>query len=158
MAEGVIPAVTCGLARRSTRNRSCWMSWTLGTKRQSRIGSLGQLLREPPRSICSQLSLHCSRGCVTETRSAHPRSLRQNRRAWLHLWCAASALLPHQRPPILLARRQLPYTRTRLRNRAKSATGKTLAFALANAPVQFRSDLQVLQLRRPLHLLRRHPV
>jgi hypothetical protein len=30
------------------------MSWTPGTKRQSRIGSLGQLLREPPGSICSR--------------------------------------------------------------------------------------------------------
>jgi hypothetical protein len=50
MVEGVIPAVTCGLARQSTRNRSCWMSWTPGTKRQSRIGSLGQLLRKPPGS------------------------------------------------------------------------------------------------------------
>jgi hypothetical protein len=54
MAEWIIPVVICGLARRSTRNRSCWMSWIPGTKRQSRIGLLGQLLREPPGSICSR--------------------------------------------------------------------------------------------------------
>jgi hypothetical protein len=56
----------------------------------------------PPRTSgfsCSRLSLHCSRTCAAETRSAHPRSLLQDRRAWLHLRCAASALLPHQRPP-----------------------------------------------------------
>jgi hypothetical protein len=29
------------------------MSWIPGTKRQSWMGSLGQLLREPPGSICS---------------------------------------------------------------------------------------------------------
>jgi hypothetical protein len=44
MAERIIPTVICGLARRSTRNRSCWMSWIPWTKRQSQIGSLGQLL------------------------------------------------------------------------------------------------------------------
>jgi hypothetical protein len=42
-------------------------------------------------------------------------------------------------------------SRTRLLNRVESATDKTLPLALANTPVQFRSDLRVLQLRRPLH-------
>jgi hypothetical protein len=56
----------------------------------------------------------------------------------------------------LLARGLLPCTRTRLRNRAKPATGRTLPLAPVDAPVRFRPDLRVLQLRRPLHLLRRH--
>jgi hypothetical protein len=56
----------------------------------------------------------------------------------------------------LLARGLLPCTRTRLQNRAEPATGRTLPLAPADAPVQFRPDLWVLQLRRPLHLLRRH--
>jgi hypothetical protein len=51
MAERIIPTVICGLARRSTRNRSCWMSWIPGTKRQSQIGSLGQLLLPTCRAI-----------------------------------------------------------------------------------------------------------
>jgi hypothetical protein len=49
----------------------------------------------PPRTS----GFSCSRMCATETRRAHPRSFLQDCRAWLHLWCAASALLPHQRPP-----------------------------------------------------------
>jgi hypothetical protein len=56
----------------------------------------------------------------------------------------------------LLARGLLPRPRTRLRNRAEPATGRTLPLASADVPVQFRPDLRVLQLRRPLHLLRRH--
>jgi hypothetical protein len=51
----------------------------------------------------------------------------------------------------LLVRGLLPCMRTRLRNRAEPATGKTLPLAIANAPIQFRSDLRVLQLRRPFH-------
>jgi hypothetical protein len=51
---------------------------------------------------CSRLSLHCSRACAAETRSAHSRSLLHDCRARLHLRCAAFALLPHQRPPICL--------------------------------------------------------
>jgi hypothetical protein len=51
---------------------------------------------------CSRLSLHCSRACAAETRSAHSCSLLQDCRARLHLRCAAFALLPHQRPPIWL--------------------------------------------------------
>jgi hypothetical protein len=35
MAEGIIPTVTCGLARRSMRNRSCWM---FGDLRKKPIG------------------------------------------------------------------------------------------------------------------------
>jgi hypothetical protein len=46
--------MTHSLARRSTRNRSCWMSWTPGTRRWSRMGSLGQFLRESPGSIRSR--------------------------------------------------------------------------------------------------------
>jgi hypothetical protein len=53
----------------------------------------------------------------------------------------------------LLVRGLLRCMRTRLRNRAEPATGKTLSLAIANAPIQFRSDLRVLQLRRPFHLL-----
>jgi hypothetical protein len=44
---------------------------------------------------CSQLSLHCSRVCAAETRSAHPCSLRQDRRSWLHLRHAVLVLLSH---------------------------------------------------------------
>jgi hypothetical protein len=36
------------------------MSWIPGMKRQSRIGSLGQLLREPPGLLAHGLSLLCS--------------------------------------------------------------------------------------------------
>jgi hypothetical protein len=43
-------------------------------------------------------------------------------------------------------------------SRVEPATGRTLPLALANAPVQFRSVLWVLQLRRSLHVLRRPPV
>jgi hypothetical protein len=53
----------------------------------------------PPRtsrSSCLRLILLCSRACAAETRSAHSRSFLQNRRAWLHLLCAAPALLSHQ--------------------------------------------------------------
>jgi hypothetical protein len=74
MAEGIIPAVICGFARRSTRDRSCWMSWTLGTRRQSRIGSLYQILREPQGPPAHGLRLHCPCACAAETWSAHPRS------------------------------------------------------------------------------------
>jgi hypothetical protein len=56
----------------------------------------------------------------------------------------------------LLARGLLPCTRTHLRNRAEPAAGRTLPLTPADTPVQFRPDLRVLQLRRPLHLLRRH--
>jgi hypothetical protein len=38
----------------------------------------------------------CSRTCATETQPAHPRSFLQDCCAWLHFWCAASALRPHQ--------------------------------------------------------------
>jgi hypothetical protein len=48
---------------------------------------------------CSRLSLLCSRTCATETRPAQSHSFLQDCRAWLHPWCAASALLPHQQPP-----------------------------------------------------------
>jgi hypothetical protein len=74
MAERVIPAVTCGLARRSTRNRSCWVSWTPGTRRQSRIDSLCQIQREPQGPPTHGLSLYCPCVCAAETRSAHPHS------------------------------------------------------------------------------------
>jgi hypothetical protein len=53
----------------------------------------------------------------------------------------------------LLVRGLLPCMRTHLRNRAEPATGKTLPLAITNAPIQFCSDLRVLQLRRPFHLL-----
>jgi hypothetical protein len=84
----------------------------------------------PPRTSgfpCSRLSLHCSRACATETRSAHPRSLRQDHRhAWSHLLrCFCSALTPLAFN--LLARGLLSCTRTRLRNRAESATANTSA-------------------------------
>jgi hypothetical protein len=69
--------------------------WTYGTRRWSRIGSLCQLLREPQGFPAHGLSLHCSRACATETRSAHPRSLLQDRRAWSHLLRAVPILLSH---------------------------------------------------------------
>jgi hypothetical protein len=55
----------------------------------------------PPRTLgfsCSELNLHCSRACAAETRSAHPRSLLQDRRAWLHLWRTVPVLLSHHWP------------------------------------------------------------
>jgi hypothetical protein len=45
-----------------------------GTRRWSRIDSLGQLLRELQGSPAHRLSLHCPCACAAETRSAHPRS------------------------------------------------------------------------------------
>jgi hypothetical protein len=63
---------------------------------------------------------------------------------------------PASMTPSLHARGRLPCIRTRLRNRAEPATGRTLLLVLADTPVQFRSDLRVLQLRRPFHLLRHH--
>jgi hypothetical protein len=87
------------LLGRSVRNRSCWMPRTYGRSRQGRIGSLRRLLCEPQGPPVHGISLHCSCACAAETRSAHLRSLLQDRCAWLHLRCAASALLPHQRPP-----------------------------------------------------------
>jgi hypothetical protein len=60
---------------------------------------LSRLLREPQGFPAHGLNFLCSRTCATETHLAHPRSFLQDCRAWLHLWCAASALLPHQRPP-----------------------------------------------------------
>jgi hypothetical protein len=71
------------------------MLWTHGTRRWSRIGSLCHLLREPQGFPAHRLSLHCLRACAVETRSAHSRSLLQDRRAWSHLRCAASALRSH---------------------------------------------------------------
>jgi hypothetical protein len=44
---------------------------------------------------CSRLSLHCSRACAAETRSAHPRSLLQDRRARSHLLRVVPVLLSH---------------------------------------------------------------
>jgi hypothetical protein len=73
MVEGVISVVTCGLAWRLTRNKSCWMSWIPGTKRQSRIGSLGQLLREPPRSNCSRVKLSFAYSRVPLKHGRHTR-------------------------------------------------------------------------------------
>jgi hypothetical protein len=55
----------------------------------------------PPRTSgfpCSRLSLHCSRACAAETRSAHPRSLLQDHRAWSHLLRAVPVLLSHHWP------------------------------------------------------------
>jgi hypothetical protein len=88
------------------------MSWAPGTKRQSRIGSLGQLRREPPGSICSRAKP-----------SFAPASLALN----------------------LFARSLLLCIRTCLRNRAEPATSKILPFALANVPIQSRSDLHMDQ-------------
>jgi hypothetical protein len=56
--------------------------------------------------------------------------------------CSHSASIPTA--PNLLARGLLLSIRTRLRKRTELATGKTLPFALANEPVQFRSDLRIL--------------
>jgi hypothetical protein len=44
------------------------------------------------------LNFFCSRTCATETRSAHPRSLLQGYRAWLHLLRAVPVLLSHHWP------------------------------------------------------------
>jgi hypothetical protein len=88
------------------------MSWAPGTKRQSRIGSLGQLRREPPGSICSRAKP-----------SFAPASLALN----------------------LFARSLLLCIRTCLRNRAEPATSKIFPFALANVPIQSRSDLHMDQ-------------
>jgi hypothetical protein len=73
-----------------------------GTRRWSRMGSLYRLLREPQGPPAHGLNLHCSHACAAETWPAHSHSFLQDRRVWLHLRCAASALLPHQRPPICL--------------------------------------------------------
>jgi hypothetical protein len=83
------------LLGRSARNRSCWMSWTYGTRRWSRIGSLCHLLREPHGFPVHGLSLLCSRVCAAEIGSAHPRSLLQDRRARSHLLRAVPVLLSH---------------------------------------------------------------
>jgi hypothetical protein len=48
--------------------------------------------------FCTRLSLLCSRTCAAEAWPAHPRSFLQERRAWSHLRCAASALLSHHWP------------------------------------------------------------
>jgi hypothetical protein len=56
-----------------------------------RIGSLRRLLREPQGHPAHGLSLLCSRACAAETRSAHPRSLLQDHRAWSHLLRATPA-------------------------------------------------------------------
>jgi hypothetical protein len=50
------------------------MSWIPRTKRQSQIGSLCQIHREPQGPPAHELSLHCPCACAVETRSAHPRS------------------------------------------------------------------------------------
>jgi hypothetical protein len=73
MAEGIIPAVICDLARRSTRSRSCWMSWIPGAKRQSRIGLLGQLLREPSGSNCSRAKSPFAHARVPQIHGRHTR-------------------------------------------------------------------------------------
>jgi hypothetical protein len=86
------------LLGRSTRNRSCWTSWTYGRKRWSWMGSLCRLLREPQGPSVHGLSLLCSCTCAAETRSAHPRSLLQDRRAWPQPLCTAPVLLPHHWP------------------------------------------------------------
>jgi hypothetical protein len=55
----------------------------------------------PPRTSgfsCSRLSLHCSRACAAETRSAHPHSLLQDRRGRSHLLRAIPVLLSHHWP------------------------------------------------------------
>jgi hypothetical protein len=86
------------LLGRLTRDRSCWTSWTYGRRQWSRIGSLCQLLREPQGFPAHGLSLLCSRACAAETRSAHPRSLLQDRHAWSHLLRAVPVLLSHHWP------------------------------------------------------------
>jgi hypothetical protein len=63
-------AVGCAI----NEGRGCWTSWTPGTRRWSRIDSLGQLLREFQGSFTHRLSLHCPCACAAETRSAHPRN------------------------------------------------------------------------------------
>jgi hypothetical protein len=68
-------------------------------RQKSWIGLLCPLLCEPQGFPAHGLNFFCSRTCATKTRPAHPCSFLQDCRAWLHLWCAASALLPHQRPP-----------------------------------------------------------
>jgi hypothetical protein len=86
-----------------------------GTRRWSRTGSLCQLLREPQSFPAHRLSLLRSRACAAETRSAHPRSLLQDRHAWSHLLrCFCFALTPLALN--LLAHGRLPCTRSRLRN------------------------------------------
>jgi hypothetical protein len=102
LVEVIIPAVICGLARRSTRKRCCWMSWTYRTRRWSRISSLCRFLREPQGFPTYGPNLLCSRTCAAEAWPAHPRSLLHDRRARLHLRCTTSVLFLHQRPPICL--------------------------------------------------------
>jgi hypothetical protein len=86
------------LLGRSTRNRSCWTSWTYATKRWGRMGSRCRLLREPQGPPAHGLSLLCSRACAAETWPAHPRILLQDRRAWSHLLRAILVLLSHHWP------------------------------------------------------------
>jgi hypothetical protein len=83
---------------RSTRGRNCWTSWTPGTRRWSRIGSLSRLLREPQGFPAHGPSLLCSRRCIAETHPACPRSYLQGCRAWSHFLCAAPVLPPYPWP------------------------------------------------------------
>jgi hypothetical protein len=100
MAEEVIPAVICGLAWRSTRNRSCWMSWTPETRRWSRMGSLGQLLREPLGSIRSRAKP-----------SFAPASLALNLFARSLLLCIRTCLRERTKPAVSPASRVGPASR-----------------------------------------------
>jgi hypothetical protein len=93
-----LPRGVVVLLGRSMRNRSCWTSWTYGRRQWSRMGSLRRLLREPQGPPAHGLSLLCSRACAAETRSAHPCSLLQDRRAWSHLLRTAPVLLSHHWP------------------------------------------------------------
>jgi hypothetical protein len=61
------------LLGRSARNKSCWMSWTMGQDDGAglvRYNNSSTNLRVFP---AHGLSLHCSRACAAETRSRHTR-------------------------------------------------------------------------------------
>jgi hypothetical protein len=73
------------------------MSWAPGTKRQSRIGSLGQLRREPPGSICSRAKP-----------SFAPASLALNLFARSLLLCIRTCLRERAKPAVSPASRVRP--------------------------------------------------
>jgi hypothetical protein len=67
------------------------MSWIPGTKRQSRIGLLGQLLREPSGFSCSRVEPSLLTHMYYRTHPACSHSHLQGRRIWLQPLCASLA-------------------------------------------------------------------
>jgi hypothetical protein len=74
------------------------MSWTMGQDDGAGLVRYANSSANLRVFLAHGLSLHCSRACVAETRSAHPRSLLQDRHAWSHLLRAVPVLLSHHWP------------------------------------------------------------